>query len=236
MKRAFSMMLVLALCLLGFTAAEVADVTGVWYLNIIEMDGMQLDPEMMGFEQTFTLNADGSAVLSSFDEAEESCSWSMVDGLVQISDPAGDTLVAVLEGSDLVIDDEETGVTMILGREKQKPVGYVPAAVEKNPAISDFEGSWNAALIDMMGMQVSMEAIGMKLVVEIAGDTAKVVSNESGADVSYEAPVTLEGDTLNVAAVDDQMPLNLQLQQDGKLVFAEESEGMAITMYFEKIA
>ena len=31
------------------------------------------------------------------------------------------------------------------------------------------------------------------------------------------------------------MPLPLQLQQDGKIVWVEDNEGMAISMYFEKI-
>lgn len=236
MKRALSMMLVLALGLLGFAMAEAVDLTGVWYLNIVETEGMQLDPAMIGMEMTLSLNADGSAEMDNGGETEAGWSWTNVDGVAQIADASGVAFAARLDGGNMVIANPDAGITMIFGQEKQALQLYVPAAVEESPALSDFEGSWNAALIDMMGMQVSMDAIGMQLVVEIAGETAKVTSNEDGAELRYEAPVTLEGNTLTVAAVDDQMPMTLRLQQDGKIVFAEESDGMAITMYFEKIA
>lgn len=236
MKKMLSMMLVLALCLLGFAMAEVADVTGVWYLNIVETEGMQLDPAMIGMEMVLVLNPDGSAEMTTGGETEAGWSWTTVDGVAQIADASGVAFAATMDGGNMVIDNPDAGITMIFGLEKQALELYVPAAVEANPALSDFEGTWNAAMIDMMGMQVSMDAIGMQLEVAIAGETARVTSNESGAEMSYDAPVTLEGDTLTVAAVDDQMPLTLKLQQDGKLAFSEEGDGMAITMYFEKIA
>ena len=236
MKRLISVMLVLAVCLLGCALGEPMDVTGEWFLNIIESEGVQLDPAQLGFELTLTLNADGSATMRSFDEADSSCTWIMDGENVVITDPAGDILTAAPEGANLVVHEEENGFVMILGREKAAPSGYVPAAVEENPAMEDFQGTWNAAIIDMMGMQLPMEAIGMKLVVEIKDATATVTSNESGTELTYTAPAHLEGDTLTVEAADDQMPLPLNLQQDGKLVWVEDNEGMTIRMYFEKIA
>ena len=235
MKKLISMMLVLALCLLGCAIAEPMDMTGDWYLNTIESEGMQLDPAVLGFELTLTLNADGSATMKSFDESDSSCSWVMDGENVVITDPAGDTMTAVPEGANLVVQEQESGFLMILGREKTAVQNYVPAAVEKNPAMDDFQGLWNAAIIDMLGMQLPMDTIGMKLMVEIKDTTATVTSNESGAETTYIAPVKLEGDTLTIEAVDEQMPLPLQLQQDGKLVWVEESEEMTISMYFEKI-
>lgn len=235
MKKMISMMLVLALCLLGFAVAEPMDVTGDWYLNTIESEGVELDPAMLGFELTLTLNADGSAGMESFGEADTNYSWVMDGENVIVTDSYDESMIFVPDGANLVVHDEENGFEMIMGREKTAPQGYVPAAVESAPAMQDFEGVWNAAIIDMMGMQLPMETIGMKLMVEIKDGSAEVTSNESGAEITYEAPVTLEGDTLTVAAVDDQMPLPLQLQQDGKIVWAEESEGMIISMYFEKI-
>lgn len=235
MKKLISMLLALAMCLMGLALAEAMDVTGDWYLNAIEAEGVQMDPALLGLDMSITLNADGTAALSSFGNGADMGTWSISGSILAITDSVGDTMIAELIGNELVIDETETiGGSMILGREKQAPQGYVPAAVESAPALQDFEGTWTASLIDMLGMQMAMDKIGMKLVLEIEGDKATVTSNESGADVSYEAPLTLQGDTLNVAAVEDQMPLHLQLQQDGKLVYAEEEEGMAVYIYFEK--
>jgi len=235
MKRLISAMLVLAMCLLGCAMAEAMDVTGDWYLNMIEAEGVQLDPALLGFELTLSLNADGSATMQSFDESDSGCNWVMKGESVVITDPAGDSLLATVEGTNLVVHDEESGFLMVLGREKEAVQNYVPAAVETNPAMQDFEGVWSAALIDMMGMQLSMDAIGMTMVIEIQDGFATVTSIEEGADMSYQAPVSLQGDMLTVEASGDQMPLYLQLQQDGRMVYAEQSEEMAISMYFEKI-
>jgi len=127
-------------------------------------------------------------------------------------------------------------VVMILGREKQELQSYVPAAVEPAPALQDFEGTWNAVMVDMLGMQMPMDALDMQLAIEIVGENAVVTHVEGGEEVVYSAPLKLEGSVLTVEAVDDQMPMNLQLQQDGKLVYAEEAEGLTLSMYFEKIA
>lgn len=236
MKRMICAMLALAVGLLGFAAAEAMDVTGSWYLNVIETEGVQLDPAALGMEMSITLNADGSATMTALGEDADVGHWTISGSTVTVTDSTGDSMVAELVDGELVIAEESIGGSMVLGREKQTPTGYVPAAVESAPALSDFEGTWSAALIDMLGMQMSMEVLGMKLVIEISGETATVTSNESGADVSYEAPVSLEGSVLTVAAAGDEMPMELQLQQDGKLVFAEEGEGIAMYMYFEKIA
>lgn len=237
MKKLISLMLVLALCLMGGAFAEALDVTGVWYLNVIESDGMQLDPAMVGMEMTITLNADGSAAVENMGEADPRFTWEMDGETVVITDNAGVAMPAVMdEDGNMVILEEELGMTMILGREKTAIETYVPAPVEEEPALADFEGTWNAALIDMMGIQVSMEALEMKLQIEIAGTNALVTSNESGEEMSYNAPVHLEGDTLTVESMSEQMPMELQLQQDGKVVCTEENEGMIISIFFEKIA
>lgn len=236
MKKLISTVLALALCVLGCAFAEALDVTGDWYLNVIESEGVQLDLSMLGMEMVITLNADGSAEMSSFGEAEGGTSWRMDGSNVIITDAAGDTLTACPESGNMVIDDQESGVVMILGRERRELQGYVPAAVEDAPAMQDFEGIWNASIVDMMGMQLPMETLGMELVIEIVGENAVVTHTEAGEEVVYSAPLTLAGSVLTVAAVDDQMPMNLQLQQDGKLVCVEETEGLAMNMYFEKIA
>lgn len=235
MKKLISVILVLALCMLGCALAEAMDVTGVWYLNVIESEGVQLDPAMLGSELILTLNADGSAELESFGESGFA-GWHMDGDNVIITYEDGETMIACPDSGNLVIDDPEIGLTMILGREKQALQNYVPAQVVAEPTMQDFEGSWSATLIDMMGMQMPLDALDMTLVVEIAGDSAVVTHNEGEENTAYTAPVRLEGDVLTIEAVDDQMPMNMQLQQDGKLVYTEETEGLAMIMYFEKIA
>lgn len=236
MKKLICAILALALCVMGCAMAEALDVTGDWYLNVIESEGVQLDPAMLGLDLVITLNADGSAVMESFGEADDTSSWRMDGSNVIITDTAGDTLVACPDGGNLVIDDEQSGVVMILGREKQGLQNYVPAAVETAPALQDFEGTWSAVLVDMLGMQLPMDALGMQLAIQIVGENAVVTHAEAGEETVYSAPLTLNGSVLTVEAVDDQMPMNLQLQQDGKLVYIEETEGLVMSMYFEKIA
>lgn len=235
MKKLISVMLVLALCAVSCAFAQAMDVTGTWYLNVIESEGVQLDPAMLGSELILTLNADGSAELESFGESGFAV-WHMENGNVIIAYEDGEAMTACPDSGNLVIDDQEIGMTMILGREKQALQSYVPAQLVADPTMQQFEGSWNAVLIDLMGMQMPLDALDMKLVVEIAGSSAVVTHIEGEENTSYTAPIKLEGNVLTVKAVDDQMPMALHLQQDGKMVYTEETEGLAMIMYFEKTA
>ena len=234
MRKLISAILALVLCVAGCAFAEALDVTGAWYLNVIESEGVQLDPALLGSELTLTLNADGSAELESFGETGFA-NWYMENGNVIISYEDGQTMTACPDNGNLVIDEAESDMTMILGRQKQELQNYVPAAVNSAPSMQDFEGAWRATIIDMMGMQMPMEVLGMQLVVDIAGDSAIVTHAEGETNTVYTAPLKLEGSVLTVEAVDDQMPMNLQLLQDGKMVYTEETEGLAMLMYFEKI-
>ena len=236
MKKLISVMLVLALCAMGCAFAEALDASGLWYLNVIESEGVLLDPALFGMEMVYELKADGSANLSSYGEIVETIKWRMEGENVIITNPAGESLTGRLEDGNMVFEDPENSLVMIYGREKQELQSYVPAQPVSDPTMQQFEGTWNALFIDMMGMQLPMTTLDMKLVVDIAGGSAVVTRNEGGVDVIYTAPVKLENGTLTIEAADDQMPMPLQLQQDGMLVYAEETEGLVMSMYFEKIA
>ena len=222
------------LVLAGFCFAETVDVTGAWYLNAIELEGTRIDPSLMGLNMSITLNSDGSAVMSTDDgetAESENGSWSMDGAVVTVVDASDYAMPLEMVGEELIA--VEDGVNMVFGREQSSAAMYVPAPASANVAPEDFAGAWTATLFDMGGMQLPMEGVGMGMTVVFDGAKATFTLVEEGESETIEVDCVYEGSD---AILTGEVPMTFTLLEDGKICYSQEEEGLALNMYFEKIA
>lgn len=248
MKKILACVLALSLMLLCVVAAaETTDVTGSWYLNVVETEGMQMEPGMLGMEVTMILNADGTVVLySAFGEEgeEETGTWTQEGDIVTLKqEEAEDTVFALTEGQ-LVADMD--GEKMIFGREKTEVEKYEAAPVDTDAALADFDGDWEISLIDFMGMQIPAEmAEGIVDMSQTNMSISNGVAVMSGTDaegnpVSAEITGELADGVLTLKTVDEyenESVLPVALLEDGLLCLTEgdEESGMSIAIYYERV-
>lgn len=239
MKRnliAILMCLVMVCCgVCAQAEATAPDLTGVWTLDSIVAGEMTISPSMMGLTMTLTVNADGTIVLDSNGEQEQS-TWTQ-DGDKLIVD--GDAFTYV--DGKLTAEEPSMGAAMYFVRgEAAAPAAPV---LLTDVTMADFNGAWNAVSMEMMGMEVPMSMTGSGIVVEINDTQAKATFSETAEDGTVESfdaagDCSLADGVLTVVIPDgvEDFTLQLQLRSDGKMVFAVEEEGMAMNILFEKVA
>lgn len=236
MKKILSLVAVLALLLTAAWAenADMADrsqAVGSWYLSVLESEGMQFNPDDFGLSMVITLNADGTAELADDISGASMGTWSF-DGIIVSILHDDESVDGVLADGELRVLDENTDVLMIFRREKSAMDVYLPADPRTDATLEDYQGFWQATLFDFAGMQLPMESVNLKMELEISGETANITSNESGEDESFTSPVTFDGGALTLTGK-DSLPMRFELLQDGRLRYAEETEGETVAMYFE---
>lgn len=225
---------ILFLALMWFLPAGIAaqfDCTGVWTLNALEVGGLTLDASVVGMEMTLALNADGSAVLQSPGAQASTGSWSMLGSQLIIAAGA-EALPATLDGDRLYIRADENGTRMVFGRQRVNSA-FQPAAARTDVTLSDFNGSWRADSMGILGMRYAAD---QPMTLEIDEGRVRLrLSGGSGEASDYEVQAALEGNVLRVPAPQDvagAQELWLQLLEDGTLAHSEESGGMILEIYF----
>lgn len=236
MKRILSLVAALALLLAAAWAENVdktdgSEAVGSWYLSVLESEGTQFNPDDFGLSMVITLNADGTAELADDISGASVGTWSF-DGIIVSILHDGESVDGVLADGELRVLDENTDVLMTFRREKSETEAYLPADPRTDATLEDYQGFWQATLFDFAGMQLPMESVDLKMELEISGETAKVTSNESGEDESFTSTVTLDGAALIITGKADLL-MRFELLQDGRLRYAEETEGETVAMYFE---
>ena len=152
MKKIFALLLTLAMLVGAVALAEAADLTGTWYLNELNLDGVALSPASMGLEMTIVLNEDGTTTATYEGEGESETgegTWSVDGDVITITiedDPYDFTLV----DGNLVSDDEDMGMTF--GREKVEGETYEPAPAKEDAALEDYAGDWTATKLGFGAM------------------------------------------------------------------------------------
>ena len=241
MKRnliAILMCLVMVCCgVCAQAEATAPDLTGVWTLDSIVAGEMTISPSMMGLTMTLTVNADGTIVLDSNGEQEQS-TWTQ-DGDKLIVD--GDAFTYV--DGKLTAEEPSMGAAMYFVRGDAAAEAPAAPVLLTDVTQADFNGAWNAVSVEMMGMELPMAMMGSGIAVEINDTQAKATFSETAEDGTVESfgaagACSLADGVLTVVIPDgeEDFTLQLQLRSDDKMVFAVEEEGMAMNILFEKVA
>lgn len=130
------------------------EVIGTWYLNAFEQEGIsvQMDPAAFGEEMSIEFLEGGKATMVMSGEEDPDGSWTLEGDTVLMTDSTDTTVEMTYEDGNLRA--EEDGVIMIFGTEQEKAEVFAPGAVAEAPALEDFDGEWEAAMVDMWGMQM----------------------------------------------------------------------------------
>ena len=228
MKKLFSMLLA---CLLALTLPVLAESTeafspvGTWYLIGASAQGVTVSPEQLGMEMSITLNEDGTALLTLTGEEDSTGSWTSDGSTVTVDD--GVDVIELSVNEDGTLSGEAGGAIMIFATEI--PEATPAAAPLEAVALEDFNGEWVAVKGMMMGVEVSLESLGMNMSLLIE-DGAITPTTDGVAEETVQG--TLEGNAL--LFTDDGVTVGLQLYEDGTMAFTLDLSGSSIDIVFEK--
>ena len=211
-------------------AAEEADVIGTWYLNVMDMEGTQMNPASMGMELSMEVSEDGTVLAKMTDEEDTRGTWVIEDGVLVFTDE-NDTVMN-FTFADEELTTEEDGVKMIFGREKAEAEIFEPGEIVAEPKLEDFNGKWAATIMEAFGMQMPVAMAEMEMTLEIEGGKATLHFNDGMTATDAELIGSLEGDTLKLAnpeAAEDEFymyfdpnVLTLKLHESGVLSYSSE--------------
>jgi len=217
---------------LAASALEPSDIVGSWYLNVVKTDeGADLDPVVVGLDMVMVFNEDYTAIpIMDGQPADQFGTWAIVNGKVLASANEnavenGDGMVFTPVDGNLVV--EQSGMTMIFSREKAgaETTGIPP--VRTDSTLADFNGTWNAYLMELEGTWLPLDSLDLPLTLVIEDGRVTLTLTEE--------PLYMEGDVsegvLTATVVDDGSILSFSLQVDGIISLAV---GPTTTLYFEK--
>lgn len=232
MKKLVALLLALMLCL-GVALAETADVAGVWYFNEMSDGEMTINPATLGMEMTMTLNEDGTAAANdSMGEVTEG-TWA-VDGENVVITFDGDPMTFALVDGNLVGNQDET--TMTFGKEKAEVETFVLGEAKTDAVMADYNGTWNATLVDMLGMQLPVAEMGMMMQITVADGKVSVMESEGEEPTAAEGTATVENGVLSIMIEGETVATPLQLHEGDVLAMVVDmGEGMTMSMYFERV-
>lgn len=193
--------LLLCLVFLGVcAAAEAVDVTGEWYLTLIESSGVSMNPADMGMEMVMSLNADGTGAVAINGQEDQEAAWTLEGDVLTVTVGEEAEVFTVVDG-DMIYSEVENGPKTVLGRERPVP-GFVPAGAVKAEDLAAFDGEWTAYYADLFGMVVDAEAMAQM------GLTETGISIENGSILKFGE------ETAQVGTL-----------EDGVLVVSSDAEG-----------
>lgn len=247
MKKLLSLLLALAM-LLGCTAfAEGVDYTGTWVLTGGEAEGVQMGPTtlaLVGLDMKFVLTADGNLTLYSMG-VEETATWVATENGIAITDTDG-TMEVLYQNEMLVLD--QGNVVLMLTREGAEPAvaeATGPVAQAGVPAEA-FEGQWLMYSVNMMGMEITAEQVGMYMAFVLTNGAGIMGTNEGedGSIVTDAVVYTVtevEGVGTVLAISPAEVPegeeaeaLELCMAEDGTLFLEEEGAYMIFVKQVEE--
>ncbi|MGI6238149.1 MAG: hypothetical protein ACOYI5_00790 [Christensenellales bacterium] len=226
-----TMVMILSMIFTGALAAEVGVYEGTWYLNTLQMEGIEMSAAMMGIEMEITLEAGGSALVRMTDEEDSVGAWVEIDGGVSL-EIDGQTNDFFLDGDMLVAED--AGMLMIFGKDSSSGEGFAPAAVRVDAQFGEFDGDWIATLVETMGVAIPISLTGIEITLAVDGANATITYLEADApDVLALSLDAFEGGVLTMKASDEDAAderMAFQLHEDGLLSLVTEDA----TIYFER--
>ena len=233
MKKGLSKILVIAiaaalLCANAF-ALEPDDIVGEWYFNVLEQNGMTLNPASMGLGMTLILNEDKTVLMLNDGEGEADVDEWSIDGDTLVLGEDEYALYAELVDGTLVIDMGEDGI-MVFGRELIVEQTHADFPVIAAAGISEFDGVWTGDLAEMFGMRIPMDSdvVGREMRLSIAN--GEVTINE--ATMGLDPKETVANGVFEDGAIVIEYEIYggiettvLSLREDGSLSFAIGEEG-----------
>lgn len=227
MKKLTAVLLAL-LMMLSCAVAETVDFSGAWYLVKASAQGMELDPSVLGMEMVLDLKADGSAELRmTGEETDSGATWVANDNGVVVTDSTGDAMALVYTGDQLVMEMDDVG--MYFAREAAAAPAAEGGDYVADAVIDDFQGSWNGVAVEMMGMEMPLDAMDATASVKVDG--LKVRFDMDGDAIDLEG--TIADGILTVMGPEDT-PMVFKIKTDGRLACEMSVEGMTASFVFEK--
>ena len=237
MKKGISKILTIALaaallCANAF-ALEPDDIVGEWYFNVLEQNGMTLNPASMGLGMTLILNEDKTALMLNDSENEGDVDDWSIDGDTLVIGEDEYALYAELVDGTLVIDMGEDGI-MVFGRELIVEQTHADFPAVAAAGISEFDGVWTGDLAEMFGMRFPMESdvVGREMRLSIANGEITLYEAMMGVDpketvingVFEDGTIVIEYEIYG--GVETTV---LSLREDGSLSFTIGEDG---TIYY----
>lgn len=254
MKKLLCALLALAM-LCACAAAETVDVTGTWYLAESYAEELDLDFTQMGLKTTLTLQPDGTVDIdwqwefmdrvwedefgpdeTAEEEPPAELRWKMEGDKVILLHENKETRVMTLVDGNLVETWGELGTTDVYTREKPVLNYFDPGAPIPDSALEDFDGTWNAAIVNFAGVELTAEEFSLEMTVELSGGSGTIT--DSSADLRKPQIYTVTGEladgmltvTEEVAETDTPAVITLTLCDSGVMVYFNGS----VTIYFER--
>ena len=254
MKKLLCALLALAM-LCACAVAETVDVTGTWYLAESYAEELDLDFTQMGLKTTLTLQPDGTVDRdwqwefmdrvwedefgpdeTTEEEPPVELRWKMEGDKVILLHENKETRVMTLVDGNLVETWEELGTTDVYTREKPVLNYFDPGVPLTDAALEDFDGTWNAAIVNFAGVELTAEEFSLEMTVELSGGSGTIT--DSSADLRKPQIYTVTGEladgvltvTEEVAETDTPAVITLTLCGSGVMVYFDGSN----TIYFER--
>ena len=240
MKKTLSAILVVVLAMTalcaGALAFEPGGVVGDWYFNVLEQDGMLINPTAYGMGMTLTLHDDGTALMTQGDEEGDAATWKIEGDVLTVEDEESALEFFLVDGN-LVTDMGGDG-KMTFGRELIVEQTHADFPVVAAADIAEFDGEWTGDLVEMYGMKLPMdsEVMGMEMSLVIHNGEITVHSVKAGMDPEESViQGALEEGTLvtEYTQYGEAERTVLSLREDGSLSFVAGEEGMMV-YYFVK--
>ena len=201
MKKVIGILLVVSLCLTVFTALADSPV-GIWYLNAIQISNLMIRTPDSDDDGLILILRKGGELIIILNGNEGEGKWSQKGNRVIFNNEGK----AVLHDGVLTMDGDESGIQLILGREKQDDLDeYLPLLL-LNSTIDDFIGAWS----------FYNEEADVRLLVVI-DDKYLNFDNQL---VNY----TITNGVIEVKQ--EEGTIKFRLHQDGRMSFSDQSIGI----------
>ena len=258
MKKLLCALLALAM-LCACAMAETVDVTGTWYLNEIKLGEERINPAAMNLELAFTLNENGAfvdgydwAVIQSMAGMEEANhgeeplegAWEMRGDSVIVTIEDSAMAFATVDGG-LVFDSSalddvsypEINIRLTFRRERPEADVFDPGTALTDVTMADFDGTWNATLVQLGGIKLTPAEIGMEITIELSGGEGRFLQKYAASAETIEFSVvgelTADGALILSDADGNAQSALYRLYDSGVMACLEEGEGgLSGAIYF----
>jgi hypothetical protein len=226
MIKKLTALLMSLLMICSFAAAETVDYSGIWYLVSIESEGIVLNPADIGMAMTFTLNADGTGMITITDEDDQAVTWARDGETLTIT--ANDEPLSFVPTDDGKLTAENEGSIMTFGREAPGS-SFVPAPEIAAADIVEFDGTWNITMVNAYGMLLPFSAMAQM------GMLDGTIPIQSGSITSFgaaeaEVGTLTDGKLIVPSPAEGAFGKSINLLEDGTL----SVEYMDMIFYCEK--
>ena len=260
MKKLLCALVALAM-LCACAAAETVDVTGTWYLSEIKLGEERINPAAMNLELAFTLDENGAfvdgydwAVIRSMAGMEEANpgeeplegAWEMRGDSVIVTIEDSAMAFATVDGGlvfDSAASDDgsapEINIRLSFRRERPEANVFDPGTALSDVTLADFDGTWNATLVQLGGIKLTPAEIGMEITIELSGGEGrflqKYAATAAPIEFSVVGELTADGALILSDADGNAQSALYRLYDSGVMACLEEGEGgLSGAIYFER--